>query len=339
MNLAELNKKLREPFAPSQVKWLITVSKGKSYTLCSPYASLRAYQTRLDEVLTAADLTWNDSLEYQVVDRGGKAPAEVVVIVTLTIKTLDGVTMMVRTGEGTTAVTDNNWFTSAKAQAFKRACAALGVGRFLYFVPNQYLDGGDKKSLSRDDKAQLSQAYRNLYNQWMEAGGYREDGEEEHDPATVGGAPTAPPEAPAPTETPAPTAPPEPQAPPQAKPKPKAQAKPKPKTQADETGEMLEVPEGADLPFAFYQLVEVPAEVPTDSWAQFISKAVEAIPYYQEGTPAGSRMHAIGALRKFYPNVDGKQFWRGTKIDGGEEQARVLWSQMKAYAEAKAGEE
>lgn len=98
-------------------------TKDKTRCLAMPYADMRAYEYRLDEV--AGLENW--STTYQMTARG--------VVCTLTIC---GVT---KSGIGDyPAEGDENAATSAQAQAFKRACAAFGLGRYLYNLPGIWCD-------------------------------------------------------------------------------------------------------------------------------------------------------------------------------------------------------
>ncbi|PDW01937.1 hypothetical protein [Candidatus Viridilinea mediisalina] len=97
-----------------------------------PYADLRVYQERLDQVVGPD----NWSVAYQVTNAG--------VLCALTIL---GVT---KTDVGDWPLAegnrpDENHLTTAVAQAFKRACATFGVGRFLYNLPKMWADYDDQK--------------------------------------------------------------------------------------------------------------------------------------------------------------------------------------------------
>lgn len=94
-------------------------TKDKTRCLAMPYADLRAYEHRLDEVAGLA----NWSTTYQMTARG--------VVCALTIC---GVTKS-QIGDYPADTSDENAATSAQAQAFKRACSAFGLGRYLYELP------------------------------------------------------------------------------------------------------------------------------------------------------------------------------------------------------------
>jgi hypothetical protein len=90
-------------------------SEGTGKALALAYVDARHYQQRLDDV--AGPENW--SVEYRPV-------SERAVLCRLTIL---GV---VREDVGEEAAGDPNQTTSAAMQSFKRACAAFGLGRYLY---------------------------------------------------------------------------------------------------------------------------------------------------------------------------------------------------------------
>ena len=117
LTLAQIAGELAAPFALE----LIALKPGattqdKTRCLAMPYADLRAYEHRLDEA--AGIENWSTS--YQMTARG--------VVCALTIC---GVTKS-QIGDYPADASDENAATSAQAQAFKRACSAFGLGRYLY---------------------------------------------------------------------------------------------------------------------------------------------------------------------------------------------------------------
>jgi len=115
---------LRKPFHPSQVTWKPGAVKGER-ALALAYADLRAYMNRLDEV---CGTNWAVAYEPWGEDR---------LICRLTIM---GVTRS-STGE-TTNESERSEIggTVAEAQAFKRASAMFGLGRYLYNLPTVWAD-------------------------------------------------------------------------------------------------------------------------------------------------------------------------------------------------------
>lgn len=115
---------LRKPFHPSQVTWKPGSVKGER-ALAMPYADLRAYMDRLD---TVCGTNWSVAYEPW---------GEARIICKLTIM---GVTRS-STGE-TTNESERSEIggTVAEAQAFKRASAMFGLGRYLYQLPTGWAD-------------------------------------------------------------------------------------------------------------------------------------------------------------------------------------------------------
>lgn len=121
----DLLKKLCLPFHPSVVYWKPgMVSQDSKKALAMPYADLRAYQNRLDEV---CGLDW--AVTY--------TPWAGRLICHLTI---GGITRS-STGEPDgQAERSEIAGTAAEAQAFKRACSMFSLGRYLYYLPTLWVD-------------------------------------------------------------------------------------------------------------------------------------------------------------------------------------------------------
>ena len=147
VDLAEVRKlvaKLEVPFHPAQVEWRVmaTGQEGRR-GLIMPYADQRAYIDRLNEILTPAGwtrkytVTTSASFER---DDDKKLATKVFVTCELTIH-----------GIGTHSATGEEWAdddhagTSAEAQAFKRACACVGLGRYLYYFTETWVDLNDRQ--------------------------------------------------------------------------------------------------------------------------------------------------------------------------------------------------
>jgi len=124
LELHQVLDDLRKPFHPSQVTWKPGAVKGDR-ALALAYADLRAYMNRLDEVCGS---DWSVAYEPWGDDR---------IICRLTIL---GVTRS-STGETTNeAERSEIGGTVAEAQAFKRASAMFGLGRYLYNLPTGWAD-------------------------------------------------------------------------------------------------------------------------------------------------------------------------------------------------------
>ncbi len=122
--LDEILQELQQPFRPSDVYWKPgSVSKEGTKALALPYATLRAYQQRLDTICGAdwsvTYTPWGDRIICHL--------------------TLHGVTRS-STGEADNQQERSEIAgTSAEAQAFKRACSMFGLGRYLYHMPNLWV--------------------------------------------------------------------------------------------------------------------------------------------------------------------------------------------------------
>lgn len=121
--ISQIVEALSEPFPSKYIEWKPQqVSKDGTKALAAAYVDTRRYQERLD--LVCPD--WSSKIEVLADGRVAK--------VSLTIA---GVT---REDVGEADSSDPNTVTTAVAQAFKRACAAFGLGRYLYFLPLEWVD-------------------------------------------------------------------------------------------------------------------------------------------------------------------------------------------------------
>jgi hypothetical protein len=153
-HITEILNELRKPFHPSQVTWRPgAVNSDQTRALGLAYADLRAYQNRLDEI---CGLNW--SVSY--------TPWGDRIICHLTI---NGVTRS-STGEPD-AQSERSEIagTATEAQAFKRACAMFGLGRYLYHLPSVWVEyGRENRYFTEKGKQRLEQIvwqhYRNALN-------------------------------------------------------------------------------------------------------------------------------------------------------------------------------
>ena len=117
-------QQLRKPFAPEAIQWKPgATNRDKTKALALAYVDSRHYHSRLDDVVGA---NWSD--HYEVHANGS------IIVCALTV---DGIT---RCDVGEKDAADQNTVTSAKAQAFKRACSAFGLGRYLYEFPQEWVE-------------------------------------------------------------------------------------------------------------------------------------------------------------------------------------------------------
>ena len=117
-------------------------SGDKKSALCPAYIDSRHYQDRLDKV----DPSWSVSYEIYITTQ------KLVIIATVTVLGRS------RSSTGDCELGDKNTATSAEAQAFKRACSAHGLGRYLYHLPKWWADyDAQKKRLTPQGVSDLKQ--------------------------------------------------------------------------------------------------------------------------------------------------------------------------------------
>jgi len=150
----EILEQLRKPFHPSHVTWKPgSVNKDQTKALALAYGDLRAYQNRLDD---ACGIDW--SVTY--------TPWGDRIVCHLTIQ---GITRS-STGEPDSQAEGSEIAgTSAEAQAFKRACAMFGLGRYLYQLPTVWVEyDPEKKQFTDRAKARLEGIVVQHYRRTME---------------------------------------------------------------------------------------------------------------------------------------------------------------------------
>ena len=148
--LQKTRELLSEPLDSGEIKWRVTATSTYESKLGPQkrgqfvaYADQRAYTDRLNEVF--GEWGWTRSYDVQVVQNfERRAPgdkkqtavaAKVVVVSKVTIHGLGS-----HTGVGEEWADDQNAATRAEAQAFKRACACFGLGRYLYDLDTVWVD-------------------------------------------------------------------------------------------------------------------------------------------------------------------------------------------------------
>lgn len=143
-------QQLKNPFDPADVYWKPTDVKNNE-CLALAYADKRTYEERLDQVFGPQN--WSVEVEafaspYRKVKKAKRkdwkdpnseiiSPEEVIegckvyVIVKLYIAGFSGP----KTSTGVSETDDENSITTAEAQAFKRSCSMVNIGKYLYFLP------------------------------------------------------------------------------------------------------------------------------------------------------------------------------------------------------------
>src|SRR5438105_15241184 len=144
--IKEFVAELEVPFTPSVIEWRITnttKANGPLRGQVIPYADQRAYTDRLNALFSPAGwtrkYTVHTSANFQR-NNDDKVVAKVFVTCELTIF---GLGSHSATGGGW--ADDDNAGTAAEAQAFKRACACFGLGRYLYCFTGTWVDLDDRK--------------------------------------------------------------------------------------------------------------------------------------------------------------------------------------------------
>lgn len=145
--LADAAPWLLRPFRQQDVELKPTATtQDKSRALASPYADMRVYFARLDKICGVEN--WSHTITLS--DRGAVCHL-----------TIFGVT---KSGAGDYPVdrSDENAATSAESQAFKRACVAFGLGRYLYSFPATWAAYDAQKKQFIDPAGVVAQMYATL---------------------------------------------------------------------------------------------------------------------------------------------------------------------------------
>lgn len=146
-DLAQAYPWLLRPFRQQDVELKPTATTNdKSRALATPYVDMRVYFARLDKICGCEH--WSHSITLS--ERGAVCAL-----------TIFGVTKSA-TGDYPTDRGDENPATSAEAQAFKRACAAFGLGRYLYSLPMVWAAYDSQKKQIVDTAGVVAQMYSSL---------------------------------------------------------------------------------------------------------------------------------------------------------------------------------
>ena len=141
LDVTKLLSELEVPFSPDQVRWRVTnTTNDKKRGQIVPYADSRAYTDRLNALFTPQGWTREYKVETMTNITRVKKGESIVsgkVLVTCTV-TILGIGS--HSGTGEEWADDDNGMTSADAQAFKRACSCLGLGRYFYDIPPIWVD-------------------------------------------------------------------------------------------------------------------------------------------------------------------------------------------------------
>jgi hypothetical protein len=142
----ELVAGLEVPFDPWQIEWRVTNTTRNQKPMRGqvvPYADPRAYTDRLNALFTPAGWTRKYTIHTSANFERSKDQKIVAKVMVTCEVTVFGLGSHSATGEEW--ADDDNAVTSAEAQAFKRACACLGLGRYLYYFTGTWVDLDEHK--------------------------------------------------------------------------------------------------------------------------------------------------------------------------------------------------
>src|SRR5882724_8837773 len=142
----ELVEALEVPFDSSQIEWRVTNTTKNQQPVRGqviPYADQRAYTDRLNALFTPAGWTRKYSIHTSANFERSKDQKIVAKVLVTCELTIFGIGSHSATGEE--FADDENAGTSAEAQAFKRACACFGLGRYLYYFTGTWVDLDERK--------------------------------------------------------------------------------------------------------------------------------------------------------------------------------------------------
>ena len=157
-----LAEDLRAPFPPAEIKFLpkSPVQRGDAWVcLALPYADKRAYEDRLNAL---APGRWSTPAMTPLV-AGNKLIIPVTLVICEIAHTDVGeafLTSLSRKGEPRE---EENAATEAYSQAFRRACAQVGLGRYLYDLPKVWVPYDPQKRAIALSEEELRQLVERLY--------------------------------------------------------------------------------------------------------------------------------------------------------------------------------
>ena len=138
-HLERIIAELQVPFEPRLIEWRVTnTAKDKARGQVIPYADQRAYTDRLNALVTPAGWTRKYAVHTSANFERSKDQKTVAKILVTCELTIFGVGSHSATGEAWGD--DENASTTAEAQAFKRAAACFGLGRYLYYFRGIWVD-------------------------------------------------------------------------------------------------------------------------------------------------------------------------------------------------------
>lgn len=138
---------LLKPFAKTDIELKPgAITKDRSRALAMPFADMRVYFVRLDKICGVEN--WSHTIVLS--ERGAVCHL-----------TIFGITKS-GAGDYPRDAGDENAATSAEAQSFKRACAAFGLGRYLYNLPQIWGAYSTEKKCFVDPAQLVREMYESL---------------------------------------------------------------------------------------------------------------------------------------------------------------------------------
>src|SRR5215831_17611233 len=139
---------LEEPFDPQEIKWRVTnTTKDKTRGQVIAYADPRAYTDRLNAIFTVRGWTRKYGVEtINNVERKTSQASEIQMVGKIVVTCEVSIySLGTHSGIGEEWADNENAGTAAEAQAFKRACACFGLGRYLYDLEGGWVDLDNRK--------------------------------------------------------------------------------------------------------------------------------------------------------------------------------------------------
>ena len=153
---------LRAPFPVTEIKFLpkSPIQRNNAWVgLALPYADKRAYEDRLNTLVPGR---WSTPAMSPLV-AGNKLVIPVTLVISEVAHTDVGeafLTSLSRKGEPRE---EENAATEAYSQAFRRACAQFGLGRYLYDLPKAWVPSDPQKRAIALSEEELRQLAERLY--------------------------------------------------------------------------------------------------------------------------------------------------------------------------------
>jgi hypothetical protein len=140
----QLVAELEVPFDASLIDWRVTnTAKEELRGQIAPYASPRAYTDRLNALVSPAGWTRRYAVHTSANFERAKDKKIVAKVLVTCELTIFGLGTHSATGEE--FADSQNALTTAEAQSFKRAASCFGLGRYLYYFREVWVDLDERK--------------------------------------------------------------------------------------------------------------------------------------------------------------------------------------------------